>query len=49
LPKLQRTIARDKEHKRRLKELGWNVQVIWECQINEKRLENLFHTIKSTR
>lgn len=46
LPKLQKTIARDKTHIKRLKELGWNVQVIWECQINEKRLNNLLHTIK---
>ncbi|MEN6350367.1 MAG: DNA mismatch endonuclease Vsr [Syntrophomonas sp.] len=47
LPKLQKTIARDKAHQKRLKELGWNVQVIWECQINEKRLNNLLQTIKN--
>jgi DNA mismatch endonuclease (patch repair protein) len=47
LPKLQKTVARDKEHKKRLKELGWNVQVIWECHINEKRLNDLLHIVKN--
>jgi DNA mismatch endonuclease (patch repair protein) len=49
LPKLQKTIERDKKHKKYLKKLGWNVQVIWECQIKEKRLEHLFETIKCKR
>ena len=42
-------VASSQLRDRMKRELGWNVQVIWECQINEKRLENLFHTIKSTR
>lgn len=49
LPKLKRTVERDKRHKRDLKKLGWNVQVIWECQIKQNRLENLLRTIKSKR
>ena len=33
LPKLDRTVARDAEHLGRLAELGWDVLVIWECDI----------------
>ena len=44
-PKLQRNIARDKEHKTKLQELGWDVLVIWECQIKNK--ECLIQLIKS--
>ena len=47
LPKLQKTVVRDKEHRKRLKDLGWNVLIIWECQINEKRLNNLLRTLKN--
>ena len=30
LPKLERNVARDAEHQARLRELGWDVLVIWE-------------------
>tara|TARA_B100000315_G_C14577397_1_gene588600 strand:+ start:258 stop:638 length:381 start_codon:yes stop_codon:yes gene_type:complete len=33
LPKIQRNIERDKIHIRKLKKEGWEVLVIWECQI----------------
>ena len=32
-PKLQRNKQRDAEHQRRLREMGWNVLVIWECEM----------------
>ena len=32
-PKLERNHARDQEHRRALRKLGWSVLVIWECQI----------------
>lgn len=35
LPKLQRTQQRDKEHLTNLKKDGWEVLVIWECQIKD--------------
>jgi DNA mismatch endonuclease (patch repair protein) len=47
LPKLLKTVGRDNEHKESLKRLGWKVQIIWECQINEKELGNLICAIKS--
>ena len=33
MPKLRRTKQRDAEHVRRLKKLGWQVLVLWECQL----------------
>ena len=33
LPKLERNAARDAEHQARLAELGWDVLVIWECEV----------------
>lgn len=38
-PKLQRNQARDLEHLGKLEALGWNVLVIWECEL--KDLERL--------
>ncbi|MFX4263093.1 very short patch repair endonuclease [Pelotomaculum propionicicum] len=36
--KLERNVQRDQEHSTKLKELGWNVIVIWECEI-EKHID----------
>ena len=33
LPKLERNVARDAVHQARLAELGWNVLVLWECEV----------------
>lgn len=33
LPKLERNTARDAEHLAQLTELGWDVLVIWECEV----------------
>jgi DNA mismatch endonuclease (patch repair protein) len=30
--KLERNVARDREHIQRLKELGWDTLIVWECQ-----------------
>jgi DNA mismatch endonuclease (patch repair protein) len=35
LPKLRRNVDRDKKHEAALKESGWDVFVIWECEIRE--------------
>lgn len=32
IPKLKGNVKRDKEHRKHLEELGWNVAVIWECE-----------------
>lgn len=35
VPKLTRNAERDREHTRRLGKLGWQVLVIWECQLRD--------------
>ncbi|MGO8714404.1 MAG: very short patch repair endonuclease [Smithella sp.] len=42
--KLERNVQRDKIHIERLQELGWNVLVIWECEI-EKELDSIKNSI----
>lgn len=36
LPKLERNKTRDKENIAKLKEMGWNVIVVWECRIKSE-------------
>jgi DNA mismatch endonuclease, patch repair protein len=36
IPKIQRNIERDKEEHSELKKLGWNVIVVWECELKKK-------------
>ena len=33
-------IERDQKHVRELKDTGWNVIVIWECELKSKKFEN---------
>lgn len=40
VPKLEKNYARDRDHLRALRRLGWRVIIIWECQTeNLRRLE----------
>lgn len=45
--KLLKNRARDIQHKKKLKKLGWNILYLWECEIEKKpelvkcRLENI--------
>jgi DNA mismatch endonuclease, patch repair protein len=41
LRKLQRNAARDKRTERELRQMGWSVMVIWECQIDSARIGRL--------
>lgn len=41
LPKLKGNAARDKEHRQELEEAGWDVKVVWECEIAAMELERL--------
>lgn len=49
--KLVKNIERDEKHQLKLKELGWRVIVIWECEIekhlNGPQFQELIQTIKS--
>ena len=44
--KLSRNVLRDIKNKQDLEQLGWKVIVIWECEINEDRLQRLISEIK---
>jgi DNA mismatch endonuclease (patch repair protein) len=46
--KIDANIVRDKKKKTELRKAGWRVHVIWECQITNKRLENLVSKISVT-
>lgn len=46
--KLTRNVQRDNENYKKLRNDGWNVIVVWECQLKEeaeKTLESLFEEI----
>ena len=47
--KIDRNVERDKEDQQALEELGWQVLVIWECQLKRKNaltnLQNLYQKI----
>jgi DNA mismatch endonuclease, patch repair protein len=45
--KITRTIERDEQHHKLCKELGWNVLIIWECQI-EKKLDEVLRIINES-
>lgn len=40
LNKINTNIERDKRKQEALKELGWNVIVVWECELKSKIVEN---------
>jgi DNA mismatch endonuclease (patch repair protein) len=38
LPKLEGNRQRDLENQRKLKDQGWDVLIIWECEVKERQL-----------
>ena len=44
--KIQRNQVRDQENYRLLQENGWNVVVIWECQLTPKRIEHTMREVE---
>ena len=40
IPKISRNVQRDKEHYQKLQEDGWNVIVVWECQLKKKMFDS---------
>jgi DNA mismatch endonuclease (patch repair protein) len=47
VPKIERNVQRDEEHTEKLKNAGWNVIVIWECEVkNIEKLKDIFNSIK---
>ena len=49
LPKLERNKQRDKENVKKLQSLGWNVIVVWECELKDKTvLLTLTETLRNS-
>ena len=50
-PKIQRNVERDKENYKKLRDTGWNVMVVWECELKKRiaqsRLEQLCDEIRN--
>ncbi|NUN96093.1 MAG: DNA mismatch endonuclease Vsr [Candidatus Omnitrophica bacterium] len=36
LPKIEKTVQRDKRNRRDLQRLGWSILTVWECQLKNK-------------
>ena len=50
IPKLQKNVERDIQHRKSLKRMGWNSFVIWECETsNTERLEKNIEKFLSTK
>jgi DNA mismatch endonuclease (patch repair protein) len=52
IPKLQRNVSRFKEIKKHLQSLGWNVAVVWECEVKdqellEKKINSIFNGLNN--
>ena len=43
--KLKKNVIRDQSHYEKLKELGWNVIVIWECQLKKQCVEETLNAL----
>ena len=41
LPKLEGNVVRDARDQRRLRDLGWRIAVVWECEVGTDRLPAL--------
>ena len=44
-PKLEKNVQRDTQHNLSLKELGWEVVIVWECEIR-KRIDEVIQSIE---
>lgn len=47
IPKITRNVERDQKNHEMLRELGWRVIVIWECQLKKKELEETMEKLVS--
>ena len=47
IPKIQRNVERDESNKRQLISMGWNVLVVWECQLKKKTIESTMEKLIS--
>lgn len=40
-PKLRRNVRRDRRNLKRLRDLGWKVLVVWECEVTQSNIAKL--------
>jgi DNA mismatch endonuclease (patch repair protein) len=45
LPKLLENVDRDARDQQRLRNLGWQIEVVWECEVTAERLAALISSI----
>lgn len=45
IPKIQRNVERDELNKQQLISMGWNVLVVWECQLKKKTIESTMNKL----
>jgi DNA mismatch endonuclease (patch repair protein) len=45
-PKLQRNVLRDQQNLKKLRELGWKVLVVWECEVNASSIRRINRRLK---
>ena len=45
IPKIEKNVARDNRNQKVLKDLGWNVLVVWECQLKKKAFESTMNQL----
>ena len=53
IPKIKRNVERDEQNHQILAEMGWNVIIVWECELKKKtrkeRLERLCKEVKGQK
>lgn len=47
--KFERTIARDREATRKLEAAGWNVEIVWECELEREPGKTLDRVVRKLR
>ena len=46
IPKIQRNVERDKANQAALSVMGWNVIVVWECELKKKVLKDTMERVE---
>jgi DNA mismatch endonuclease (patch repair protein) len=45
IPKIKKNMIRDKENINRLRKIGWNVEIIWECETKKKNFKQIINKL----
>jgi DNA mismatch endonuclease (patch repair protein) len=46
IPKITRNVERDQLNQEELKKLGWNVVVVWECELKKKNFDDTLERLE---